>query len=56
MVRDDAGQCLPLETSESQAWTLAALSGGRPVGLAGEWNREAFRPLSVWAEGRFLRL
>jgi len=55
-VRDDAGQCLPLEISEIKAWTLSALSGGRPVGLAGEWNREALRPLSVWAEERFLRL
>lgn len=56
IVRDDAGQCLPLDISESKAWTLSALSGGRPVGLAGEWNREALRPISVWAEGRFLRL
>jgi hypothetical protein len=56
MVRDETGHCLPLETSEAKAWTLAALSGGRPMALAGEWNREAFRPLSVWAEGRFLRL
>lgn len=56
MVRDDAGHGLPLEISEAKAWTLAALSGGRPISLAGEWNRDAFRPLSVWSEGRFLRL
>jgi hypothetical protein len=56
MVRDEAGQCLPLEISEAKAWTLTALSGGRPMALAGEWNREAFRPLSAWTEGRFLRV
>ncbi len=56
IVRDESGYCLPLEISETKAWTLAALSGGRPVALAGEWKREAVRPLSVWAEGRFLRL
>jgi len=56
VVRDSSGRCLPLGISEAKAWTLAALSGGRPVGLAGEWNREALRPLSVWAEGRYLRL
>jgi hypothetical protein len=56
IVRDDTGQCLPLEITETKAWTIAALSGGRPIDLAGEWNREALRPLSVWAEGRYLRL
>ncbi len=56
LVRDLAGHCLPLDLSESKAWTLAALAGGRPVALAGEWNGETLKPLSVWAEGRFLRL
>jgi hypothetical protein len=56
IIRDAAGQYLPLEISESKAWTLTALSGGRALDLAGEWNREAVRPLSIWAEGRFLRL
>lgn len=56
IVRDGQGRYLPLEISETKAWILAALAGGRPVDLAGEWNREALRPLSVWAEERFLRL
>jgi hypothetical protein len=56
IVRDEAGHCLPLDIAESKAWTLVALAGGRTVGMAGEWNGERLRPLSVWAEGRFLRL
>ena len=56
IVRDNVGHSLPLDISDAKAWTLTALSGGRPMALAGEWNREAFRPLSAWAEGRFLRV
>jgi hypothetical protein len=27
---------------------LAAVSGGRPVVVAGEWTAEGLRPLTVW--------
>ena len=56
VVRDDAGNLLPLKLPEDRAWQLFAVSGGNPVALAGEWDGETLRPLSVWAEGRFLRL
>lgn len=56
IVRDAMGHCLPLEIPEAKGWTLAALSGGHPIGLAGEWNGELLRPLGAWAEGRFLRV
>lgn len=56
LVRDQDGQLLPLDLAASKAWTLAALAGGHPVALAGEWNGETLKPLSVWVEGRFLRL
>jgi hypothetical protein len=56
IVRDDAGHFLPLDISEVQAWKLAALSGGYPVALSGEWDGELLCPLSVWAEGRFVPL
>jgi hypothetical protein len=56
IIRDAPGHCLPLETPESKAWSLVAVSGGRPIALAGEWDGEVFRPLSAWAEGKFLRV
>lgn len=56
LARDDAGDVLPLAVADAKGWTLLALSGGAAIGLAGEWNGDVLRPLSVWAEGRFLRL
>jgi len=56
IIRDAAGRFLPLDIADTKAWMLHALSGGNAVSLAGEWNGEAFRALSVWAEGRFLRV
>jgi hypothetical protein len=56
IVRDEAGDGLPLDIVEAKAWTLVALSGGRPAGIAGEWDGERLRPLSIWSEGRFLRV
>ena len=56
VIRDAAGHALPLNVSEARAWMLYALSGGHPVSVAGEWDGEEFTPLSVRAEGRFLRV
>jgi hypothetical protein len=56
IMSDAAGQALPLKISDAKAWVLHSLSGGNPVALAGEWDGEELTPLSVWAEGRFLRL
>jgi hypothetical protein len=56
VVRDASAQVLRLAVSEPKAWTLCALSGGHPIALAGEWDGDELTPLSVWAEGRFLRL
>lgn len=56
LVRDTAGHALPLAVAESAGWSLAALAGGRPLSLAGEWDGERLTPLGVWAEGRFLPL
>jgi hypothetical protein len=55
-VVDADGHGLPLSLFEAQAWVLYAVAGGEAVGLAGEWDGEQLRPLSLWAEGRFLRL
>jgi hypothetical protein len=55
-VCDSAGRCAPLTRGFLHGWTLLALSGGRPLGLFGEWNGERLLPLSAWSEGRFLPL
>jgi hypothetical protein len=47
---------LALACDELTGWRLAALSGGRPIALAGEWQRERVRPLGAVADGRFLPL
>jgi hypothetical protein len=54
LVRDAAGQALPLAVTDAAGWSLAALAGGRPLALAGEWDGERLAPLGAWAEGRFL--
>jgi hypothetical protein len=50
--RDAGGTTVPLVVDEAGEWLLAAVSGGHPVGLAGEWRDGALRPLSVWADRR----
>jgi len=55
VVADAAGDFLKLDANEELGWKLLALSGGRPISLVGEWDGACLYPLSVWAEGRFLR-
>ena len=47
-VVDAAGDALPLLSSDP--WRLLAVSGGRPVTLAGEWTPQGLWPLAVWDE------
>lgn len=54
--RDGAGAAVHLLLEEPGWWTLLAVSGGHPVGLAGEWHDGALRPLTVWADGRLVTL
>ncbi|UOQ95953.1 hypothetical protein MUN81_11835 [Hymenobacter sp. 5317J-9] len=51
MLHDDADAgTLPLRfTDENAPWQLLAASGGPPLTLFGEWDGQAFRPLSSWA-------
>jgi hypothetical protein len=49
-VVDEEGAALPL--SGPDPWGVLALSGGRPLGLFGEWRAGALRPLwAIGAEG-----
>jgi hypothetical protein len=53
-VRDAAGTTLPLSVDDVERWQLEAVSGGRPVGMAGEWRDGRLYPLSVWADRRLV--
>ncbi len=55
-VRDRTGAAVRLVVDEPAWWTLVAVSGGGPVGLAGEWQDGALRALSVWADRRLTPL
>jgi hypothetical protein len=55
-VRDGTGAAVRLLVDEPAWWTLVAVSGGRPVGVAGEWQDGALRALSVWADRRLTPL
>ncbi|GAA2106913.1 SWIM zinc finger family protein [Actinomadura alba] len=47
-VIDPAGHALPLRTTDP--WRLLAVSGGRPLTVAGEWSARGLVPLSAWQE------
>lgn len=55
-LRDAEGAVLPLHPSFGGGWTLLALSGGRPVGVFGEWDGDRLLPLSAIADGRWIPL
>ncbi|RPI73517.1 MAG: hypothetical protein EHM45_20670, partial [Desulfobacteraceae bacterium] len=42
---DRRGQTIPLMEKKSLLWELAALSGGRPLRLFGEWREQCFFPI-----------
>jgi hypothetical protein len=48
-LRDAAGATLPLTPGDH--WLLLAISGGRPVDLAGEWDGRTLRPLGALSVG-----
>jgi len=53
---EPGGLAISLACDDLSGWRLAALAGGRPVGLFGEWRRTAVRPVSVWTEDRLVLL
>jgi hypothetical protein len=50
-VFDASGDALPLHPGAGDCWTLFALSGGRPLTVAGEWTPRGLWPLTAWDEG-----
>jgi hypothetical protein len=51
---DAAGRSLRFEGSAG--WELAALSGGAPIDVFGEWDGFSLVPLSAFAEGKLVQL
>jgi len=47
---DGEGRELPLRGLPQSSWKLAAVSGGRPLAVFGEWDGCGLRPMSAWAE------
>jgi hypothetical protein len=54
LVHDRTGAILPLAAGDH--WRLLALSGGRPVDLAAEWDGETLAPLGLLADGAYFPL
>jgi hypothetical protein len=50
------GHGVPLDPAAGAPWRLVAAAAGRPVTVAGEWTAAGYRPLSVWADDRLVRL
>jgi hypothetical protein len=48
---DAAGDAVPLHPGTGDCWPLFALSGGRPLTVAGEWTPRGLWPLTAWDEG-----
>jgi hypothetical protein len=48
---DANGHALPLHPGAGDCWPLFALSGGRPLTVAGEWSPRGLWPLTAWDEG-----
>jgi hypothetical protein len=49
---DASGDALPLHPGAGDCWPLFALSGGRPLTVAGEWTPRGLWPLTAWDQDR----
>jgi hypothetical protein len=46
-LRDRQAHLLPISSKFERGWTIAALSGGHPLTMFGEWNGQDFFPLNI---------
>jgi hypothetical protein len=53
---DAAGDAVPLHPGAGDCWPLFALSGGRPLTVAGEWTPRGLWPLTAWDHARAVPL
>jgi len=56
ILRDGAGRTVLLSRRSGREFTLAALTGGRPAVVFGEWNGRSIVPLGVGTEERYVPL
>jgi hypothetical protein len=56
LLRDAVAAVVPVSADDAQLWRLAALSGGHPTGVFGEWDDGRLRPMSAFADGRLVAL
>jgi SWIM zinc finger len=49
-------QAIGVDAPAATGLDLAALAGGRPVGVFAEWTRAGLRPLSAWPDERLVSL
>ena len=45
---DTVGAAVPLHPGAGECWPLFAMSGGRPLTVAGEWTPRGLWPLTAW--------
>jgi len=53
---DKNKKMLPLKTDENRVWSMIALSGGRPITVFGQWEKQVFEPLSAILADQFILL
>jgi hypothetical protein len=53
LLRDEAGDAIPLAPRYAFTWELLAISGGAPVSVFGEFDGQTMLPMGVVAEGAF---
>ncbi len=56
LLRDAAGRAVTVAASPAVRWAMLAVSGGRPVDVAGEWDGFAFTPRAIAPAGQSGRL
>ena len=53
-VQDLAGYVLPVSPRFQDSLKLLAISGGHPMPIFGQWNREIFLPLGILNKGQLI--
>lgn len=56
LLRDATGRAVPVAAAPDVRWRLLALSGGRPVDVAGEWDGFGFSPQAAAPAGQIGQL
>jgi hypothetical protein len=53
---DETRNAVKAHATGERLLTLAAVAGGRPTAVFGEWTREGVLPMSAWHDGRMVAL